>query len=315
MDITYSYVAERDIDLLVLEEFLANKDFAKIFLNKVGISNFKIISAYHSLLDPVYGESDITIIIECEGMKIGILIEDKIDAIAMDQQADRYIERANLGVLKKEYYQYFIFIIAPSRYLQSNNEAKKYPNQISYEELRSYFESKDDVRSSVKHQLLITAINKQAQGYTPIEDELITQFWSQLYQYQETNYPDLMLKKIKGPRGANATWLWFDTAVKGVKIAYKSNKGYIDLTLKDQNLNSDDIITIIKPNLASNMSVLKVGKSMVIRMVCPVIDFRNEFQSYSKQIESVLDSIRKFHELILKHKKSFQSCRDVSNDY
>lgn len=59
-------MAKRDIDLLVLEEFLANKDFAKIFLNKVGISNYKIISAYHSLLDPVYGESDIMIIIECE---------------------------------------------------------------------------------------------------------------------------------------------------------------------------------------------------------------------------------------------------------
>ena len=44
MDITYSYVAERDIDLLVLEEFLANKDFAKIFLNKVGISNYKIVT-------------------------------------------------------------------------------------------------------------------------------------------------------------------------------------------------------------------------------------------------------------------------------
>ena len=38
MKIQFDTTLERDIDLLIMEEFVADKDFARIFLNAVGLN-------------------------------------------------------------------------------------------------------------------------------------------------------------------------------------------------------------------------------------------------------------------------------------
>lgn len=80
---------ERDMDFLIISEFCNNPAFAALFLEQINSQGAFIKDVYHSLSDASLGESDIVIIAEQSGQRTAILIEDKIDANAMDDQAAR----------------------------------------------------------------------------------------------------------------------------------------------------------------------------------------------------------------------------------
>ena len=50
-------------------------------MDKLDILDFDVLEAHHSMVDVTYGESDMLFVLESQGKIIGILIEDKIDAI------------------------------------------------------------------------------------------------------------------------------------------------------------------------------------------------------------------------------------------
>lgn len=61
------------------------------------------------------GETDITVICNIDGEKLAFLIEDKIDAIAMPEQHDRYAKRGQKGVVNNEYAGFDVFIVCLER--------------------------------------------------------------------------------------------------------------------------------------------------------------------------------------------------------
>ena len=122
---------------MVLMKMMVKYFFQELFLKKINCQNYQVCKCLHSLSDE-NGESDITIILENDNRKIGLLIEDKINAIAMPKQYERYILRAEKQKYKGLFDNYYIFIIAPKSYIDSNTEAKKYDNKISYEEILDY---------------------------------------------------------------------------------------------------------------------------------------------------------------------------------
>ena len=71
-----------------MNSFVCDDGFLDLFLSKAGIvaESKRVLSVELSKTDAKFGESDITVIVEIDGRKIGLLIEDKIDAIAMPEQ-------------------------------------------------------------------------------------------------------------------------------------------------------------------------------------------------------------------------------------
>ena len=70
MNIKIDTTLERDIDLLILEEFISNPEFASIFLKAVGISDaYTIETAIHSKMDAELGESDIVFVLNINGKR------------------------------------------------------------------------------------------------------------------------------------------------------------------------------------------------------------------------------------------------------
>ncbi len=92
----FSDVSERDMDLLFLEEMVSSQEFLNIFLSKINLPDATVCSVEQSKVDVEYGESDMTVIVEKSSNKYGLLIEDKIDAIAMPNQSGRYIARGEI---------------------------------------------------------------------------------------------------------------------------------------------------------------------------------------------------------------------------
>ena len=80
MKFQFDTTLERDIDLLIMEEFVSDKDFAQLFLDAVGLNCDCIVKdVIHSKTDAALGESDVVIILEINGKRHAIHIEDTED--------------------------------------------------------------------------------------------------------------------------------------------------------------------------------------------------------------------------------------------
>lgn len=288
-------VFERDVDLYIINKFLSDKSFKDLFLNKINKLGFDVKECIHSYFDND-GESDITVILEKDNNRIALLIEDKIDAIAMPEQRNRYDLRGNKGVDDNKYNQYFVFIIAPKDYLENNEEAKKYEYKISYEEILQYI-GEEDIYGNI---LLQVALEEKKKGYSVIEDKKVTLFWQKYYDFIEKYYPQLNIKRYYGPRGANAWWPGFFTPIKNIRIDHKSNQGYVDLKFDGVGEYFSEISEILKDKLDKDMSIVKTGKSMSIRIKVPIVKFDEEFDKYVDEIKISLNSVERLQNLLTK---------------
>ncbi len=297
----FSDVSERDMDLLFLEEFVCSPRFLEIFLSKIGLKNATVVEVEQSKVDVAYGESDMTVIIESNGKRIGLLIEDKIDAIAMPNQSGRYNKRGNIGIAKGDYQDFFVFIVAPKNYLSINDEAQKYPNKVTYEECLEYFLMQDDERSAYKAQQIEQAICKQKQGYQVVEHKAITAFWRSYILYQKKMYPHFVFRDALGPKGAKATWVMFHTYFKNVKILHKTEKGFVDMEfagLASKTTELKDLLLEATGENTGKIRVCQTGKSAVYRVRVPVIDFKQNFLNFQKEVEEALAAIDSLYNLL-----------------
>lgn len=299
----FADVSEHDMDMLFLEEFVISKEFLNIFASKVGITDATVVEIEHSKTHPEFGESDMTVIIETGGKRHGLLIEDKIDAIAMPEQCDRYIKRGNLGVSNGDYSLFDVFIVAPEKYLRENTEAKKYPNKVSYEECQMYFEKDVDVRKAFKLSQIKQAIHKQKTGYQVIENKAVTEFWSKYISYKKQNYDHLLFSATEGPRGANSTWPQFNTVIEKLYIIHKSERGFVDLTIPGmaEVLPQLEMLLNKMVNLKENdMTIHPTGKAAAVRLYVPVLDFSKPFDEQEDDIEKCFKAIEKMSETVKK---------------
>ena len=290
-------VSEHDMDMLFLEEFVCSKQFLEIFTSVVGVEDAKVISVHSSKTDVALGESDMTVIVESNGEKIGLLIEDKIDAIAMPEQSARYSLRGHKGIERGDYNRFYVFIVAPQKYLSQNAEAKKYPNRIEYERILSYFEGLNDLRAPFKIQQIKQSIEKQKKGYQVEMDRAVTEFWGKYSEYQKEHYPDVLLIYNGEIKGSNATWPRFKTVIDGLYMYHKTEFGFVDLTFEScanrivevEQLLSDTIGDYMK----SGFTVHRTTKSAAIRLTVPILDLHKSFENQIDLVEKGFEAVKK----------------------
>ena len=127
-DLSIAGVCERDIDLLLLEEFHAGDRFwrwlAGVALGE-DLAAARFVRARHSVDQPS-GESDLELAIEAPAgrrsrrarpRRIRILIENKLDAVFQPQQAERYRKRGDAYLQNGECDRWVTVLLAPKAYL------------------------------------------------------------------------------------------------------------------------------------------------------------------------------------------------------
>ena len=294
MEFSIEKVYERDIDLYIINKFLNDSKFKELFLKKINCQNYQVCKCLHSFSDE-NGESDITIILENDNRKIGLLIEDKINAIAMPKQYERYILRAEKQKHEGLFDDYYIFIIAPKSYIDSNTEAKKYDNKISYEEILDYISGDIYGESLIKE-----AIEGKKKGYEVVANKSVTLFWEKYYDMVENKFSDLKLNRNEGARGSDANWPIFRTPIKKIKIFHKADRGYVDLTFRRVSQYYYEVYDIVKNVLKENMKLEKTGKSLAIRIDVPEIDFKKDFEEQEENVIQCLEVVRELQEFMRK---------------
>ena len=302
----FADISEHDMDMLFLEEFVISQDFLNIFTSKIDIKDAIVVEIEHSKTHPEFGESDMTVIIEIDGKRHGLLIEDKIDAHAMPEQCDRYFKRGKLGISNGDYSAFDVFIVAPKSYLENNAEAQKYPYKVTYEECLEYFEINSDNRKKFRLSQIKQAIHKQKEGYQVIENRAVTEFWSKYIAHQKENYKDLLLTATEGPKGANAIWPQFNTVIEKLYIIHKSsnskdNYGYIDLTIPGMTNFLPQLEMLLNEMVdlkGKGMSVHPTGKAASVRMLVSRLDFMKPFDEQLDAVNECFAAISVMSEMV-----------------
>lgn len=283
MKIRIDTTLERDIDLLILEEFISDPSFAKIFLDAAGIKEEYVADeAIHSKTDAEFGESDIVFILNLNGKRHALHIEDKIDAIAMQNQSGRYHDRAKKDIQAGEYDSYSVLIVAPEKYLEANKEAKKYEYRVTYEMMREHFAKQNTVRSQYKLSLIERSITDQKNGYQYEADDRMVRFCESMNRYHKTKYPGL-------PAGTIAWWRGYPTILDDVSIVFKANKGYCDLQFG--HTTKEELLPRVSDLITERMNVVSAGKSASVRIEVDPIFYENNFQDEIERVDQALDAI------------------------
>lgn len=289
MDIKFDTTLERDMDLLIMEEFISSTEFSDIFLRAIGFQDtYAISKIIHSKLDIELGESDIVIVLDTKAGRHALLIEDKIDAQAMPRQQQRYILRAEKDMANGEYDSYSVFIVAPKKYLSQNSEAKLYPHHVSYEQLHDYFSVKKDARSQYKLALIKRAIADQKNGYQLEANKDVVRFCTAMNLYQKAVYPGL-------PTGSIAWWPHRNTISKDVTLVFKANVGFCDLTFRGYT--KEQLYIKVKKHLTANMVIVQTGKSASVRIIVSPIPFEKQFDEMLAQVDESLSALAQLFEL------------------
>jgi hypothetical protein len=271
-------IAERDIDLLLMEEISVSNEFREWFSSRVfGEPIFQsTIGAWHSVSD-ADRESDIVYIFEgISGERIAILIENKIDAPPQQDQGERYHKRGENGLKEGDWDEYKTCVIAPDKYLSSSKHSEIYDIEISYEEILAYFQSRRhrDERFSYKARILLEGIEKNRKGYQPKYSEEMTNFVMDYHTFAADKCPKLGMQEAK-PRPAGSTWVMFypdALSKKGINLAHQLTKGLVKVFFKGQAEAIDTLKKKYDSILPSNAFITLAGKSVAISVKVSKID-------------------------------------------
>ena len=278
MKFDFGIVSERDMDMLFLNAFGSDKGFLRLFIDKTDLqgTDYDVKEVYLSKADKD-GESDITVVIESAGERYGLLVEDKIDAIAMPAQPERYIKRGEKGIKNKDYKAFYSFIVCPEKYYKNNDAAQRYPYLVLYEEVRDYFKEKPEPQASIYYQQLSQAIEKAKRPPKVEIDENANRFFRRYKDYQEENYPELDLRT---KRESNGYWAHYTTRFGSVYLYHKIGDGKVDLTFNKAASYMDKLEVVadwLKRHGIGNVGAVVTGKAGALRVTVPKLNMQIPF--------------------------------------
>lgn len=302
----FAAILERDMDVLFAEAFATDSAFLAFFLDnakdpktkiasRLSFSAFKVDQVELSKKDRD-GESDITVTITNGTTHIGLLIEDKIDAPAQQEQYERYEIRG-----RKQFDAFEVFIVCPKKYLESNQEAQKYPHYVSYESISEYYAGKDDPISRFRHQQIEQAIRQARKAAEVVINETAHAFFEKYYDYVHTT-PRYRNLDLRTSRSYNGYWPRFATRFGKSFIYHKMNEkaSCVDYTFpnsKKYYQEASHICEWLNKHGHPDVQVVETGESVALRIQVPPISYSKGFEEQLPDLNKCFDAVKVFSDL------------------
>ena len=294
MDIVFYDIKEKDTDFAIIKSFMSSDKVRDLFFKQIKKEG-KIVKIYHSLMqkesDGHDGESDIVIILENDKERFAIFIEDKIAADPQPHQRERYDDRAALLKDTEKYNHHYVFLCAPKAYL-STAKAEGYKYTVSHEDICSVLEE-----GVFEKYVFNFSSSEKKQGYSPIKNDSVTEFWQKLYKHIGQYYSQLRINKLDTARGSNASWPGFKAEIAGLRIVWKTDRNYIDLEFAGMAEHREAFSSLVKKLNLEKYQPVVTGKSLSLRMVVPSdksVSFHLPFDDQIDNVNYALDRIAIF---------------------
>ena len=261
---------ERDIDLLLAEEFSVHPAFASWVLSKTKFAGHEaeVVDVHVSRAD-VQGESDLIVVFaRPAGDRFALLIEDKLDAPLQPEQAERYRLRAEKEVSLGICADYEIILAAPRHYIEGYPGLDGFDVKIAHEEIGAAIAKLDpSPRGRYRADFIGTASTKRINTWKPQRDVATDAFWDAAYRIATAEFPTLEMKPIRVTKGS--TWINLrprdmPTMPKRIYISLKGDRGFVDLTFTKTTAHR--FHQQVNAMLTDGMSIHQTGEATAIRV-------------------------------------------------
>ena len=291
-------IRERDVDLILLEEFSTDLSFCKWFTETCNLPEItEYLGAWRSITDFGLGETDLLVSYNSYKKKVFVLIENKLDTSFQNDQYERYLERAKRYIEQNDCDLSYTILLAPQLYCENQNNFEKY---LTYEQVINRLEFTATTRNIFKSKLLKIATEKLRRGYQPINSEPVQKFWHSYWEFIEGKYSELKMKK-PGIVPQNSDWpMLFNDNLKGITFYHKLSHGNSDVTFKGFPI---ETMKQIKSIIPEKFQFIEHTKSFSIRISSPKIDRVKDFNSQIKEVMLGVDNLEKIRIWLLQNKK------------
>jgi len=281
-------VAERDIDLLLMEEFQICDDFVAWFCSEIGLGPVSPAGAWHSVSD-TDGETDLLLRVVKDGRRVGVLIENKIAAPEQDLQAERYHLRGIRSREAGKLDDYVTVMCASQRYLDSLRSDSVYQHRLPYERIAEWFMRRNGRREAWRCQVMLEAIEQGRRGYTMTVNATITAFHLSYWEHLRQRHPRLQMAR-PDKRGNKSNWIIMRGVnfPKGVQIHHKIDQQVIELGFNSRSIEE---ILAVKADWPDDIAVVQKGKTASLAIRVPPLDMKLGVQAQITAIEEALQAV------------------------
>jgi len=300
-------IEERDVDLMLLEEASCEPGFQK-FLAVQALEagqDWTFLEGANSISTVSHGESDL-LLIYGSGLRVAaLLIENKIAANFMPEQADRYRRRGEEGIRNGHWAEYVTMLVAPKRYLTADLSGHVFDRHMAYEDLLAWFERPDaGARGAWRAALIKRACGgSKSTIYRRVVDEATTRFFHDYWTIASSEYPDLRMKRDKD-RPAGSTWVQFHPDIglpAHVSLHHKAAETFAaDLSFSRTNV--EDLHAAATALLEPDMFVEQRQKSAVIRIATTPVSVAIGCAAQDGTVRSGLEAARRLSNFFVQHR-------------
>jgi len=208
-------VLEQDIDLLLLEEFVASPQFLAWFLGQIQLPSNAILADAARSVSTTTGESDLELTLKAPLGVVKVLIENKVGAAFQLRQAERYRERAENYKRNQSCFSAVTTIIAPQAYFGQRQDALGFDHRVFYETILNWFLDSVGLgmRGEYKCTLLRTAIERGNSGWILVPDAIATLFWCNYWELADAIAPELQMRKPEDKPATSAFVRFYPAAL------------------------------------------------------------------------------------------------------
>jgi len=305
-------VSERDIDLLLLEEFIASNAFAQWFIETATNDAFEVETCLlaHQSVTQANGESDLEVTLQLRDQsRVLLLIEDKINASLQPEQAERYLARAQQYREEGRAHRAISILVAPSAYFGDETALKGFDHRLTYEQLRDWFETAPYLgeRRRYKASLLTAAIDKATLGWSLDVDAAATAFWHRYWAFVSEHAPEMNMKRPDGvPSGSTFLEHSPRGLPRGVHLIHKM-RGHVDLELRGLGGHLGLVRQQLGDLIADDMRVEAAGKSAAIRLDVPRIAYGCDFETERDALDAAVLSAQRLLALAINAKATLDA--------
>lgn len=314
MGIAIAGVSERDIDLMLLEEFQSSPKFQQWFVSQTLGAGFRIAGCPRAQRSVTHstGESDLEIDLAADnGAITRLMIENKVNAGLQPLQAKRYIDRGREYLASGACTAFHTVIVAPMRYFGESEASKGFEYRVTYEQIHDWFQQATELgnRRHYKLALLSSAIDKGTLGYQPEEDASVTNFWQEYWQLALERAPKLEMKKpaVKPSGSGFVLFPHPHGFTGGANIVHKLKFGYVDLQLRGMGNQINAVRVAFADALDPDMTIEQAAKSAAIRINVPKVRADQGIANQLEQVTTGIDTAERLRQWFMKHQQRWQS--------
>jgi len=298
-------VCERDVDLLLLEEFVASPDFRSWFLSQIGVEQTAVLAEAHHSVTTANGESDLELTFQGSSGVVKILIENKVDAAFRPNQPERYTARASQYKDSGNFQEISTVVMAPDAYFGDEPEAFGFDAKVSYESALAWFKRADvGERKQFKLAMLQGAIERGRLGWKPVPNRAVSEFWQAYWKLCEQVAPQLAMPVPKSEIPAQSHFILFRPAVLPANLTlwHKVAYGNVDLQFAGMGERLAEMERLYRPSLLPSMRIEKAAKSAVVRIRVDPVDmtstaFSSAETTMRKGIEAAVQLVEWYSKL------------------